>query len=114
MVKKRRWEFYNYSKTKFCIENYLCATCSLKAHEPLCAPLLLHFAQKYHFEWLKFNCVNLSLQTGQVFCNPTDRLISGMRPLKQRRTLWVTSIDARDVVFNKFNKLPTLCVGAAE
>ena len=79
MVKKWRWEFCNYSKTKYCIEKLLMCYCSLKAHEPLCAPLLLNFAQKHHFEWLKFNCVNLSLQTGELFCNPTDWLISSFK-----------------------------------
>ena len=77
MVKKWRLQFYNYSNTKFCMKKYLCATGSSKAHEQLSAPLLRNFAQKCHFEWLKFNCVNLSLQSGYVFWNPTDRLIPG-------------------------------------
>ena len=76
MVKKWRWEFHNYSKTNLFTKNYLCATGSLKNHEPLCAPMLLKFAQKQDFEWLKFISVNLTLQTGHLFSNPTDRLFT--------------------------------------
>ena len=59
------------------MKNYLCATGSLKDHEPSCAPVLLNFSQKQDFEWLKFICVNLTLQTGRVFSNLTDRLLTG-------------------------------------
>ena len=79
MVRKWCWEFHNYSKTKLCMKNYLCAAGSLKDHEPLCAPVLLNFAQKQDFEWLKFICVNLILQTGRVFSNPTDQLFTGKK-----------------------------------
>ena len=102
MARKWRWEFCNYSKTKFCMKNYLCATGSLKDHEPSCAPVLLNFSQKQDFEWLKFICVNLTLQTGRIFSNPTDRLLTGKFKIKTE--FFSSIIGQKTVLFRAPNQ----------